>query len=800
MKNISYLVVLIIAFASKVLFASGNANVDINNSSANGSWSYASSTYTWTPSANSSIINYTDIQNCFLGSGALGGSGLNSAATNGAHSITILTACSGAGSQSGNVTFTNGITAAVTNSSTMTFTITAAGSITVSNSITLTPASSGSAGYPGVALTWTAPSGITISTAVNVSGGTSTATAVGGAGGAINFTSSGGSIQISNTLTANGGIGGTGGGAGHGGAGGAINLTGTFVSTSAAISATGGQGSDSGDGAVGGAVTLTASSSYISVGNTITTTGGVGGGGNNAAGFGDGGAGGAITYTAVTYLNITTAQNASGGSGAGGGNGGNGGAITGTTTSSYITISNTITSNGGSSGVGGSNQSGGNGGAISFTSGDYYSDNTAMANSGGTCTGTGSSTGGAITLGGTGGISISNGITSQGYSGASLAAANYGALILNDGNVTVGGNNTGYTGGAWTVGSIEKKGAGNFSLACTNSQWTGDTKITAGKLTLGAAGVINDASRLNFNGGRLVMGAYSETVGTIMVSDYSVLDLPSGNYTLTTSASNGVTWTTGKKLGINYWGDVGNNYNGTGAGGSDPKFMNGASAGLDATHLAAIYFRRTSNGSTYTASQLGTGELVPTGTLPVELVSFSAIKNNDQVEVLWETASEINSEYFEILRAGSDLQWESIGKVNAAGNSNKLIDYKFIDAFPAPGINYYQLVEYDFDGKNQKSKIVSINSDNVVETKLSAYPNPTNGATTFDFYSEKGGTYFIKAFTQGGDQIYSARIFGIPGENKFNLSLADYSIGIYTFQLCDNNEKPLATTKVIKVD
>ncbi|MFM7021588.1 MAG: hypothetical protein ACKOXB_01315 [Flavobacteriales bacterium] len=780
------------------LFA-GNADVDINTASANGGWTYASSTYTWTPNANSSTVNYTDIQACLLGSNtALGGSNALNAQTNGAHSVTIITTCGG--NQTGNITISNSITAAVTSTSAMTFTLTAAGSITISNSISLTPASSGAAKYPGVNLVFTGPSGITLSNPVNVSGGTSTASATAGKGGDITFNSSGGGVTISNALTSNGGIGGIGGGQGDGGAGGAISLTGTFVSTGAAISCTGGVGSGSGDGGTGGAVTLTATSTYISVGNTITTTGGVGAGGNNSAGYGDGGNGGNITMTAVSYLNITYAINASGATGAGGGNGGNGGAISGTTTTSYVNAGNTITSNGGSSGVGGSNQSGGNGGTVTFSAGDYFSNGSAMAASGGTSTGTGSSTGGTFTITGTGGVGIRNNITSQGYVGASTNTSYYGALIIDDANTTIGGNNTGFTSGSLSVASFEKKGAGDFKLTHTGAAWTGYTKITAGKLTTGAANVIPDASQLYFNGGRLVMGNYSETVGTIMINKYSVMDLPTGNYTLTASASNGVSWTAGQKLGINYWGVSGNNYDGTAAGGSDPKFKTGASAELDATHLAAIYFKRSSNGSTYTAVQLASGEIVPTGTLPIELVSFDAKKNNDQIDITWRTASEINSEYFEILRAISNMEWESLGKVNAAGNSNKIIDYKFIDAFPAPGLNYYQLIEYDFDGKNQKSKVVSVSSNNTVETKLTAFPNPTSGATTFDFYSEKGGVYFMKAFTQSGDQIYSTRIFGIPGENRFNLSLSDYSSGTYTFQLCDGNEKALATTKVIKLD
>lgn len=786
------------------MFASGNADVVLSASSANGAWSFASSTYTWTPNANSSTVNTADIIACLQGSNTTigAGSGVTNASTNGIGSVTILTACSGAGSQSGNVTTSSALNTNTSTSTQLTITITAAGSITISQVINTTPGSSTTTGYPGVHLVLTGPTGITIngSGAITTTGGiSSSANAPGGSGGSITMTSSGGAVSVAQTITAKGAGGGTGstGSSCTGGAGGALNYSGTSIAVSVACDNSGGNATGTGVGGAGGSVSFTATSTTVTITNNVTSTGGTGGTANGAPGTG--GAGGAVTYLAQTSISMNTALNTTGGAGAGNGDGGVGGAITFTATTGSITITNNVTASGGASGSSIANQSGGNGAAIIMTAATTYSNTTAMTTSGGTCRGTGTSNGGTITITGPTGIAISNTITSSAGTGGGTGTG--GTLTINDGNTTItsGGANDGQTAAAWTVGAFVKTGAGNLNLTRVNV-WTGTTTITAGKLTLGAATVIPDASQLVFNGGRLVMGAYSETVGTIMVSAYSVLDLPSGNYTLTSSASNGITWTTGKKLGINYWGDVGDNYNGTLAGGSDPKFMNGASAGLDATHLAAIYFRRTSNGSTYTATQLASGEVVPTATLPVKLVSFDAKKNKEQVDITWETASEINSDYFEILRASSDMQWESIGKTNAAGSSNKTINYSFLDPFPAPGVNYYHLIEYDFDGAHQESKIVSVANQNTTETQLAVYPNPTSGATTFDFYSVEGGIYYLKGFTNNGEEIYAAKIFGIPGENRFNFSMQDFSPGVYSFQITNNTNQPVASTKIVKTN
>ncbi len=764
---------------TSTMFASGNADVSISNAAtANGSWSALSSgVYTFTPSANSAVILSTEIENRLTGTGFTAGS------------VTIVTACSGAGSQTGNVTHsTVGITAATTSTTQLTFTITAAGSITIGQTITFTPGSNAGTGYPATSIVLTGPSGVSITQGINSTGGATTGVATtGGVGGNLTCTASGGTVTIGNTVTLTGGTGGSGGGAGAGGTGGAMTLSGQIISITQGVNSYGGAGSTSGAGGAGGTFSITSTSTTVTIGNTVTASGGAG------ATTGTGGAGGSITINAATTVSFTQPVYSVGGN-SGTGNGGNGGAVSVTSSSGALSIANTINTSGGSPG-GGVNKNGGTGGAVTLSaSGSLNVSQPVYANAG-TPTGSGTATGGDVTLVGTGGITLSNIIQTTGSTAG-------GAITINDGNSTIttgGGANDGQGGAAYfQAGSINKIGTGNFNLAHASNSWTGFTKITAGKLTLGATSTVPDASQLYFNGGRLVMGAYSETVGTIMVNDYSVLDLPSGNYTLTTSASNGVTWTTGKKLGINGFGVVGDNYNGTLAGASDPKFMNGASAGLDGTHLAAIYFRRTSNGSTYTATQLASGEVVPTGTLPVELVYFDAKKNKDQVDITWETASEINSDYFEVFRSNNGITWESIGKSSAAGNSNKIIDYAFIDAFPLAGVNYYQLVEYDFDGAHQVSKVVSISIANDTEMHLVAYPNPTSTVTTFNFYSEKGEIYYFTGFTTNGDEIYSAKIFGIPGENRFNFSMQNFAPGIYSFQITNSSKQAISSIKVLK--
>ena len=87
--------------------------------------------------------------------------------------------------------------------------------------------------------------------------------------------------------------------------------------------------------------------------------------------------------------------------------------------------------------------------------------------------------------------------------------------------------------------------------------------------------------------------------------------------------------------------------------------------------------------------------------LPVELVSFEGSIINNVNVLEWETASENNSDIFEIEWSIDGEYWRPIGDVKAAGNSVELLKYNFIHNDYKQGFNYYRLVQIDYDGKSE---------------------------------------------------------------------------------------------------
>ncbi|MFZ9847460.1 MAG: T9SS type A sorting domain-containing protein, partial [Flavobacteriales bacterium] len=113
-----------------------------------------------------------------------------------------------------------------------------------------------------------------------------------------------------------------------------------------------------------------------------------------------------------------------------------------------------------------------------------------------------------------------------------------------------------------------------------------------------------------------------------------------------------------------------------------------------------------------------------TGTLPVEIVSFIGEKKNKTIALSWQTASEINSNYFTVERSSDGVHFEVIGIVDAAGNSNSMIQYFYVDENPLEGNNYYRLKENDTDGQGTYFKTVVVNYSEGSNMVISLYPNP----------------------------------------------------------------------------
>lgn len=119
----------------------------------------------------------------------------------------------------------------------------------------------------------------------------------------------------------------------------------------------------------------------------------------------------------------------------------------------------------------------------------------------------------------------------------------------------------------------------------------------------------------------------------------------------------------------------------------------------------------------------------PTNVLPVELFYFKGQLQDEGVALNWATLSEVSNSHFNVEHSTDGQNFEVIGRIEGAGDHVGLLEYSFLDKFPAKGVNYYRLQQVDYDGHFEYSEVVPVQVDREEKDHVSLYPNPASGLT-----------------------------------------------------------------------
>ena len=121
----------------------------------------------------------------------------------------------------------------------------------------------------------------------------------------------------------------------------------------------------------------------------------------------------------------------------------------------------------------------------------------------------------------------------------------------------------------------------------------------------------------------------------------------------------------------------------------------------------------------------------PMGPLPVQFISFTAVKEGATTLLKWQTAREEGAAYFDVERSADAVRFEKIGRVDAVGNSVVTSSYSYVDAAPFQGHNYYRLKQVDRNGTFVYTPTRLVLFDGSVTT-LKVYPVPATAWLTVE--------------------------------------------------------------------
>lgn len=184
------------------------------------------------------------------------------------------------------------------------------------------------------------------------------------------------------------------------------------------------------------------------------------------------------------------------------------------------------------------------------------------------------------------------------------------------------------------------------------------------------------------------------------------------------------------------------------------------------------------------------------GPLPIKLLDLNVKEiNNGKNFLQWTTATENNSDHFNIERSSNAQFYETIGRVNASGFSTTEVNYNFIDAIPLKGINYYRLAMVDKNGGLEYSKIVSITNKENHSIDISFINLSTrNGTVSAIVSSPKSQSANLSIIDVSGRVILNTSLQLSKGNNMINRNIPAITKGIYYVEVFTNEETVVKNT------
>jgi hypothetical protein len=211
----------------------------------------------------------------------------------------------------------------------------------------------------------------------------------------------------------------------------------------------------------------------------------------------------------------------------------------------------------------------------------------------------------------------------------------------------------------------------------------------------------------------------------------------------------------------------------------------GTAVGTSAAGAESPILSMTHTGYTGTFSPFAISDV--STPLPVTMYYFNLTCVEEDVEVVWQTASEHNSYYFQLETSLDGLNWEIEETLPAAGFSQELLNYSAVDQDAARKQKYYRLKQVDFNGEFEiygpiKADCAAESSD------VSIYPNPCESIVTVHFASQIPTKVNYTLINLEGKVLENKQMSIQSGMTVYTLDVSEYQSGMYIL-LFDVNDK-----------
>ena len=169
--------------------------------------------------------------------------------------------------------------------------------------------------------------------------------------------------------------------------------------------------------------------------------------------------------------------------------------------------------------------------------------------------------------------------------------------------------------------------------------------------------------------------------------------------------------------------------------------------------------------------------------LPVTFVQVAATKKDKNILVSWKVENEININKYLIEKSGDGIHFSSIGEKQ----SNKVLDYNWLDENPFCGNNFYRIKSVGYSGDVKLSKVVKVVVE--ISSLISMYPNPIkqDKIVHLKISNLPEGQFNVKLINDLGQVIMKNSIMHKVGTSDYKFKLNDNVLhGHYLMEIIDS--------------
>lgn len=170
--------------------------------------------------------------------------------------------------------------------------------------------------------------------------------------------------------------------------------------------------------------------------------------------------------------------------------------------------------------------------------------------------------------------------------------------------------------------------------------------------------------------------------------------------------------------------------------------------------------------------------------MPVNITRFSGDVSHNNSLLSWQTATEVNTAYFNVQRSIDGIVFTTVGKLNAAVNSNTALNYSYTDAnaFVTNNVLFYRLQEVDKDGHITLSSIIKLGDNNGNGRSMIVYPNPVHNQLTVKM-ANVAGSAVIAVTGIDGKKLITQQVGNVANGTTVTVNTASLPEGMYVLQV-----------------